>query len=318
MVSQLVGAAVELVVVVTRVCATLERGGEVRRVALVDQLQRRLGSHEDAVLAGEVTYSVSVEQAEAPAACVRHAVTSLSRDPASHDGHLLSLTIAAVDLAALLIRLAANATASGRAGEAPQARTERLDVALRAITSELTTRAGRVERPVAIGADVVAHHLAAGLRIRFSEQLLFDLSAAPTELPGGPSALDELRYTWLGLATNEYVAVLTLDGQLEMPAYDRRFGGLSEVMVEGAANVICGGRLLDRPGAFRHRTAWRHQAVALTYAMEAYAAGLRGHGPSLAQAQLIALTRLVRAMVAIALIDLAHAEALPRTGSLDR
>ena len=82
--------------------------------------------------------------------------------------------------------------------------------------------------------------------------------------------------------------------------------------------MICGARLIGRPGAFRHRRAWRHQSVALTYALEAYVAGLSGHAPSLAQAQLIALTRLVRATVAIALIDLARGQALAGNGSPTR
>jgi len=56
--------------------------------------------------------------------------------------------------------------------------------------------------------------------------------------------------------------------------------------------------------------------VALTYALEAYVAGLRGHAPSLAQAQRIAMTRLVRATVAIALIDLRRGQAIPSDRSL--
>jgi hypothetical protein len=105
------------------------------------------------------------------------------------------------------------------------------------------------------------------------------------------------------------VAVSALDALLETPSYDASFGTLDAAIVESAANVVCGGRLGGRPAAFRHDRAWRHQSVALTYALEAYAAGLGGHAPSLAHAQLIALTRLVRATVAIALIDLAGPQA---------
>jgi CheY-like chemotaxis protein len=35
----------------------------------------------------------------------------------------------------------------------------------------------------------------------------------------------------------------------------------------------------SRPGEFRHRRAWRHQSVALTYALEAYVAGLPRRRP---------------------------------------
>lgn len=78
--------------------------------------------------------------------------------------------------------------------------------------------------------------------------------------------------------------------------------------------MICGARLLGRPAAFRHSRAWRHQTVALTHALEAYVAGLRGHAPSLTHARTIAVTRLVRATVALVLIDFARAQPLPGNG----
>ena len=188
-----------------------------------------------------------------------------------------------------------------------------LDAKLGAVTAELAARSQDIERPVNARGDVVAHHLAAGLRVRFSQGTLKRLSAGSPE--GAPDAadLEGLRDAWLGLATNEYVAVAALDAQLETPSYNGSLASLPAAIVESAANVICGARLIGRPGAFRHPRAWRHQAVALTYALEAYVAGLRGHAPSLTQAQLIALTRLVRATVAIVLIDL-HGDTSPTNG----
>ena len=59
---------------------------------------------------------------------------------------------------------------------------------------------------------------------------------------------------------------------------------MTSAIVEGAANVLSGARLASRPDAFRHRSAWRHQTVALTYAFEAYVAGLRGDAPSFERA----------------------------------
>jgi hypothetical protein len=121
------------------------------------------------VLAGEVTYCVWVEHAEEPSAAVRKAIAGLCRDSTAFQGDLLSLRVAAVDLAALLVRLAANAAASGRGGEAPEQRSTALNAKLRAVTAELAARAQDVERPVNRRGDVVAHHLAAGLRVRFSQ-----------------------------------------------------------------------------------------------------------------------------------------------------
>jgi hypothetical protein len=306
---------VELVVAVARVWGTFGTRADDRRGALVELLRRRLGSHEDAVLAGEVTYSVWSEQAEEPAVRMRQAITRLSRDTTASEGDLLSLRIAAVDLASLLLRLAANAAASGRAGEAAETPPATLAAKLSAVTTELAARAQKVERPVDDRADVVAHHLAAGLRVRVSQQTLQALSVVSADQQTESTALDGLRDAWLRLATNEYVAVAALDAQLEEPTYRQRFGSLSTAIAEGATNVICGARLTARPDAFRHRRAWRHQTVALTYALEAYIAGLRGDTPSLAQAQLITLTRLVRATVALVMIDLRRASIAPHNGT---
>lgn len=310
--------AVELVLSVATVRAAFTTRTEDPRGALADQLRRRLGSREDAVLAGEVTYSVWSEQAEEPAVRMRQAITRLSNDATTSENHLLSLRIAAVDLAALIVQMAANAAASGRAGEAPEQRSTPLDATLSAVTGELAARAQEVERPSDERADVIAHHLAAGLRVRVSQDTLLRLSASPRDSSPDPVVLDGLRDAWLCLATNEYVAVSALDAQQDTPTYDQRSGGLSAAIGEQAANVICGARLLGRPGEFRHRRAWRNQAVALTYALETYVAGLRGHAPSLAHSQLIVLTRLVRATVAIALIDPQLREALQSNGTPGR
>ena len=208
-----------------------------------------------------------------------------------------------MDFASLLIQLAANAAASGLAGAAPEEPTAELTAKLSSVIAELASHAHEVERPVSDRADVVAHHLAAGLRVRVPQDALQRLGAISTGRVADRTLLDRLRDPWLRLATNEITAVVALDAQLATPTYERS-EPLASAIADAAANVIYGARLAGRPAAFRHRRAWRHQAIALTYALEAYVAGLRGHAPSLAQAQRITLTRLVRATVAIALIDL--------------
>jgi hypothetical protein len=305
-VSQLATEAVELLLAVTRVWATFEARVEDQRGAMADLLQHRLSSHEDAVLAGEITYSVWREQAEEPAARMRQAIARLSRNATTPEGDLLSLRIASVDFASLLVQLAANAAASGQAGGAPEEPSAELAAKVSSVIGELASHAQEVERPVSDRADVVAHHLAAGLRVRVSQETLQRLGAISPGRIADWTLVERLRDPWLRLATNEYTAVAALDAQLATPTYNERSEHLASAIADAAANVICGARLAGRPAAFRHRQAWRHQAVALTYALEAYVAGLRGHAPSLAQAQRITLTRLVRATVAIALIDLAR------------
>lgn len=304
-VSRVATDAVEVLIAVARVWGTFGARAEDRRAWLADQLRRRLAAHEDAVLAGEVTYRIWSEHGEQPSAAMRQAITHLSRDPTAPQSDLLSLSIAAVDLASLLVRLAANAGASGRTGEAPEQRSAALDAKLGTVAAEVAAHSRDVKPPVDKHGDMVAHHLAAALRVRPPQATLKRLSAgSPGHLAHPDLDQECLREAWLGLATQEHVAVAALDGKLDKPRYDQSSTSLSTVITDGAANVICGGRLLGRPAAFRHARAWRHQTLALTFALEAYVAALRGHAPSLAQAQRIALTRLVRATVAIVLIDL--------------
>jgi len=275
-------------------------------------LAGRLGAHEHGVLAGELTYVVRTEEADAAAARLREVVAaSTDKSTLSHGG-LLSLRIAAVELAALLVRAAGNVAASGRADAAAEPRSPALDRALRAIERDLASRVNAVAPPVPERGDVAAHHLAAALRVQAPERTLRAVASAVSAGTPAP-ALTAAREAWLVLATHEYIAVTAIDSQLDVPTWER-FGSVRGAIVEGAANVVCGARLATRPDAFAHRSAWRHQTVALTYAFEAYVAGLRGDTPSFAQAQLIVLTRLIRAVAAIALLDLRGAASLASNG----
>jgi hypothetical protein len=189
-----------------------------------------------------------------------------------------------------------------RAGEAPEPRSPALDRALRAIEHELRTRSTAAGPLADDRGDVAAHQLAAALRVQAPERTAPAIASAGSDGPPEP-ALTAARDAWLVLATHEYVAVMAIDGQLDVPTW-QRFGSVTGAIVEGAANVVCGARLASRPAAFRHRRAWRHQTVALTCALGAYVAGLRGGRPSFERAQLIVLTRLIRAVAAISLLDL--------------
>ena len=318
LVSELIGGAADVIVDVEGLATWVDRRQLDHRARLVDQLRRHLSAHEDRVLAGEITYNVGAQEGEASAARIRHALAHGTPRKPTSNGDLLSLEIAAVDMASLLVRAAANAASGGRADDAPEYRSTALDRTLRAIARELATRAREVERPVDERGDVVAHHLAAGLRVRVSPEALDGLTSASAREPADPALLRNARAAWLRLATCEYVAIAALDDPLESPAYAEHFGNLPTAIVDGAANVICGARLIGRPSAFRHRAAWGHQGVALSYALEAYVAGLRGDAPSFAQAQLIALTRLVRAVAAIALLDVRGTDGTAGNGSSRR
>ena len=307
---ELLAEAAQLLVAVVDV-QPAARPGDDHRAHMLDQLRRHLCAHDTRLLAGEVTYAVYSQEAEEPAARVRQAASQLSRRGKPSQGDELSLQMASVELAALLVRAAANTAAGGRADEAPEPRSTALARQLRTILLDLVALADDVKRPVNESGDVVAHHLAAGLRVRVEERTLEQLVEPSSTGSADPALLDSAEGAWLRLATCEYVAVAALDPQLETSAYDKRFGTLDSAIMEGAANVICGARLLGRPWAFQHRRAWGHQTIGLTYALEAYVAGLKGSATSLVQAEAIALTRLVRAVAAIDLLRVRRANSVP-------
>lgn len=304
LVSELVDDAVQLLVAVAELRAGAGQSGERERLALIDQLHGCLNAHEEGVLAGELTYSVRLEEGEPPAVRIRHALVNAPAGGAIPQSELISLRIAAVNLAALLVRAAANVTVAGSAHQAPDPRSPALDESLRAITDELARCARAVERPAHAGGDIIAHHLAGGMRVSPAFEAMNESAGAATWGRTDSGAVAAARAAWLRLATCEYVAVTALGNQLEAPTHDRRLGTTADAIQASAANIVYGARLVERAEAFHHRRAWRHQMIGLSYALEAYIAGIRGDTPSLAQAQLIALTRLARAVAAISTLDL--------------
>ena len=266
------------------------------------------------MLSGEVTYRVWSEHAEDPAVRMRQAITSLSRSATPANQDLVSLRVAGVDLAALLVRLAANATASGRAGAASEPRSTRLHRTLCAITTELISHTPQLKPSTEHGGDIVAHNLAAGLRVLLSQQQTLNArSAVSPDQPTSPTDPDRLRAAWLQVARHEHAVLAALDARADTPIPEQRFECLLATIIEDAANLICAARLGGRPNAFRHDHAWHQQAVALTHALEAYVTGLHGHSTRLAQAHRITHTRLVRATAAITLIELSATDPSPPT-----
>jgi hypothetical protein len=297
-VPDLVGDAARLLGAVADVWAVVGRVTDDRRPALIEALERRLDAHESDVLAGELTYAVSADVAGVPAARARTVIAQLRRQRRAAHGDLLALQVAATDMAALMVRGAGEIAGGADATPACPLGSGR---ALLPIVTEI---AGRAEALVAGGAevcDVVARQLTAALRVPACGG---PLRAGP---PNHADALGRMRVAWLALAAHEHAAVTALDEHLSEPTYHRHFATLADAIDRGAVNVLCGARLIGREPAFRHRAAWARQTIALSHALEAYVDGLRGAPGGFVRAQLIVLTRLVRASGAITLIDLQRA-----------
>ena len=258
-------------------------------------LERQLSAHEHGVLSGELTYSLSVAEADEPAVRMRHSLAELAGRDHGGISDLISVQTAAIPLAALLLRAAGNIATDALASEAPERRTAALDRLLRRVAREIVdtpdARATPSTRRMTVG-----HHLASAMRV--------PAPATSPALAGDTVDLDGIREAWLHIAALEHIAVSTLDRKLPTPTYQPHYETLGETLIETSAKVLCGGRLLVRAGAFRHGQAWCAQTTALGYAREMYINGLPGASDVLERAQGILLTRLARATVAITLIDL--------------
>ena len=287
----------------TSACEVLDAfdgADESRRPAIASALVKRLSERERGALAGELTYALTKAEATEPATRLREILAALGRGGPPLRGDLLALELASVELAALLIRAVANLQASGSPAGAAEERVPHVDRVLELVVGEVIEQTSELTRAgTAHDRDVVAHHLARALRAPISRSILSRIAST-----ADPDTLRAARAAWLQLASHELRAVSAVERELDRPAYAERFGSLEAAITEGAANVLYGARLTRRPAEFRHRKAWASQSVTLTYALEAYVRGLRGMSDGFAQTQLIVLTRLVRAVTAIVVIDL--------------
>ncbi len=298
-ISELVEDAVALVRAVPQLwLAHTTTAYEDRLPAIVAVLERQLSAHEHGVLSGELTYSLSVAEADEPAVRMRHSLAELAGRDHGGISDLISVQTAAIPLAALLLRAAGNIATDALASEAPERRTAALDRLLRRVAREIVSHAEARRRTLDDGYDPVGHHLASAMRV--------PAPATSPALAGDTVDLDGIREAWLHIAALEHIAVSTLDRKLPTPTYQPHYETLGETLIETSAKVLCGGRLLVRAGAFRHGQAWCAQTTALGYAREMYINGLPGASDVLERAQGILLTRLARATVAIALVDLSR------------
>lgn len=280
----------------------LHWGGHDSRASILRSFEGCLRGHEADVLAGEVTYQLAPRDAQGPAARTRRALALLRELNSSGHADLLSLEVAAVDLAALLVCGAGNLATANR----PDAAIERAAIPtpppLQAIAEEIAARAKQMQR-VDAPADRGADALCAALRMAVSVPALDPLTNSGRSHAIASVVRERARGAWLSLAAQEHRAVKALDDEMSAPAYAPRFSALTDAVIEGAANLLHNGRLLDRPAAFRHDKAWGRHAVALSHAIEAYVRAVRGEQERFGRAQLIVLTRLVGAAAAIMILD---------------
>lgn len=256
---------------------------------LADELAVRLDRFEQWVIEGERSYEIAPAEAHECVAVAQTAIAEMTEGRA--DSWLLfeALRLAALELAALLVRAAGNIASEGRAQDAT-------------LTYPLAT-ARAVKSTVA---DIVA----AAESSRLSEPP--DLVASCERLAGEVAEMGwtsdkaGLRARWLQLASLEFAAASGLERARGAPDTTQGRDSRRDVLTRGALEVLCTSRLIERPDQFPLGSAGRHQVTALARAREALDAARRGHSDASDLARLIVLTRLTRAIAVLALIEMGH------------
>jgi hypothetical protein len=270
---------------------------------LLQTVDDRLASHENSVLSGEKTYALDLDALrELPAtagACLSEFVSDGRGDAAAA---WEALEWAAVGQLVSAVRAVANIDSVGfGAPPAASAPTSVLGQ-LRVIVDQVDRGAQGLSEESQRQGDRVGRLLSEVLRMGLPKQVMADLTRAEASSQALSEALIEMRSIWHDVAARELEIVRILDSELASPNYPQ-LGPLRQTVMAGAANVLVDGRLLDRPGDFLLLDALIHQHDGLAHAVEFYAAALRGHTDARTHTQLIVLTRLLRAVAALWIID---------------
>lgn len=267
---------------------------------LLRTVDDRLVSHENSVLSGEKTYALDLD--------------ALSNIPASAAGTLSDLDgdgssaaawerLAETAVVLLLVAVRAVANIDRAVGPTPSSSVPaRVLNELQLIVDELDRGARGLPETPEGESDRVGKLLSEVLRTGLPKHVLDDLSEAEPSSSQLREALAVVWLVWLDIGARELEIVGLLDRELPSPSY-AQFASLRQAIVAGAANILAGGRLLERPEEFLLINALVHQHDGLAHAVEFYTAGLRGHAPARTQAQLVVATRLLRTVAALWLID---------------
>jgi len=284
---------------------------------LLQTVDDRLASHEHSVLSGEQTYAVDLEALRQIPATAGACLSELVGDGCGETAAAWeALERAAVGLLVSAVRAVANIDSVGF-GAPPAARAPTAVLGqLRVIVDQVDRGAQGLPEESQRQGDRVGSLLSEVLRMGVPKHVLENLTRADISREALSGALVEVRTVWLQVAARELEIVRVLDGELASPSY-ARFGSLYKAVTAGAANVLAGGRLLDRPSEFNVFDALIHQHDGLAHAVELYTAGLRGNADAQTQKQLVVLTRLLRAVAALWITDarLDQAHSTPRVGS---
>ena len=266
---------------------------------LLESVDQRLVSRENSVLSGEKTYALDLD--------VLEQIAAVQSPNAEDRAEVRTADWQGVERASVVLllsaaRAVANIDSGGLAAAPSESAPAGLLRQLRVIVDQVYHGTRGLPREPRRESDRTGRLLSEVLRIGLPRRVMADLTRADAPAQARGKALTELRSVWHFVAVRELEIVRILDRELTLASYPQP-GSLRDTVMAGAANVLVGGRLLDRPADFLLLDALIHQHDGLAHAVEFYTAALRGHTDAQTQTQLIVLTRLLRAVAALWIID---------------
>jgi hypothetical protein len=276
-----------------------------RHLHLRHRMEERLAATEREILAAEQSLFASrpaVSSAARSACAAIDDLLSADRDRAQA---LAALEDAAVDLAALAVRIARNLDEVGGARRRSPERPATLMRHLSALATEVIATAHAA--CTANGSDEAENHvgvwLSAALRIAPMSGVI-ELARGKDGDPCLRSdALLSLRSCWLRLAVALWMIVQELDLLLAIATF-RDDAHLEGAVISRAQSALLSADLCRRPASFDHEQAWNRHREALSDLVSDACRSLQTYEPDVVvRSQQLALRRLARVLAAMWVID---------------
>jgi hypothetical protein len=276
-----------------------------RHLHLLHRLEDTLAAAERQTRAAELPVLVNRSTISLAARAARAAIDDLLGARVDPAEALAALEDAAVELAALAVRIAMNLNEIGNTRRQHAKQPAALGRQLEMLASEVSSTANA--RRSGLGEDTEEEHLGVWLRAALSVAAPAEAIELADMRSGDPGlradALCALRARWLELAVGLWLIVQALDDLLVMGTFgdEKR---LTNAVSSRAGSALVASDLCRRPGDFDHRQAWDRQRDALYGLVGDVCLALQTCEPdAVVRSQQLSLRRLARTLAAIWAID---------------
>jgi hypothetical protein len=274
-----------------------------RHLHLLRRLEDSLSATDRQIRAAEMPVLVNRSTISLAARTACAAIDELAGGEADRAYALAVLEDAAVDLAALAVRVSLNLNEIGsviRGLARPAGLESELDALASRVGALASERRLEIERDGA--EDHVGIWLGAAVAIEPPRDAL-ELAAGGSDGCVGADALLSVRARWMRLAVELWLIAEQLDGLMAIETFAEGTQ-MQRAVASRAGSVIVACGLCRDPGGFEHQEAWRLHRDALNVLVADVCLAAQTCEPdSVVRAQQLALRRLARVLAAIWAID---------------